>query len=738
MVKRFISIVDFHSSQHFSSFKDPFSVKYRKLDRDRRFRVHYVENIINDLTRKVYPYLSAFQSPLQAYRGYHRSVRFFQKVTGPFILSNILKVSMIPSKLRYDYLEYDKPEYRSSHPISYDSSVTRYAGVFPANVWFRPASIRPRKCDVPEAIELDEETRIKLNNSSVVSGSWTTGNHHASRYLTDGPKQLGFEAWMDAVQASFEVMPRFCAEMPIRSDMKYCNVKVTASPGPVSSLFAGNKGDCAPFSYQVAKWIWDKVNILEVGQFIDRAPYYPGGRARKHFLKWEPNKDVNDELRNYDPSTAYDSRLVQMPEFASQLVQMAWQSNFASYFHNSAFNKGTWVWLGQSMVHNGWKRLFPFYGKFCLEGDWEDFDVRVSRELIIIAFGVVFSYFADTVKSLRFISYCCMTFLNRLFIIPGGEMYYTSKGVPSGSVWTSDVDTIVNIIVWCKLILDDPFCKANNLHPRDFIGAFGGDDFLLGYPDGITSAPTWFFTRFSKTFLNWRIKGLKTGPMVNELDDDKSLAFYKTGLNYLLLPVTRVEEIIKRVILPEKKPRSTWNKWYAQSIGLPAPGKAREAFFSTVFKASFYAREGVSAAVPDIANLRVVDGMDMMMLRFEADRYFKEVVCSDVDINGGLSASSSVDKKKIVDIILEQGQGFYSPLNLLTAKAYIGLLYAVENAPVYDILYPLNVYCQAALRRKVSKKARRSRVKYAARSKLITEELTVLSTVRDFCALYGR
>lgn len=83
---------------------------------------------------------------------------------------------------------------------------------------------------------------------------------------------------------------------------------------------------------------------------------------------------------------------------------------------------------------------------YCL--DFSSFDASVNRQLLSIAWDILHSLFVfdDPWDELIF-DYCKELFINTPVIMPNGKLYLAKIGVPSGSLFTQIVDSIINLIL---------------------------------------------------------------------------------------------------------------------------------------------------------------------------------------------------------------------------------------------------------------------------------------------------
>jgi hypothetical protein len=568
-----------------------------------------------------------FATKSGAFSGLRTAVRAKTISLFPFNI-NVLKMkTLVPTKLRYQPEQMHAYGANQTLPIVTDGVSSFCEMPYPSNVGGRPGKLKPRKIDATPSLVPDDEVRVKNNMSMLIPGDWSYTQGHLQRYCKAAKINYTFEGLIDCIPDVLSILPRFKAEMPTKADLRHLGVNPDASPGICWNNFTNSKAGVAPSALKAAKRIWDDINNKGVAGVRDPSIYSTGGRSRRapvpgNFF----SPDVATQVRELGTSSGFDARLVQMPDFAWSLINQAWQKNFAQYMHNSKVNKGSWMWVGQSMVNRGWQRLYDFAKcGTCLEGDWKDFDATVSYQLIVVAFAVIASYFPDTHKTQQFFSIFCESFLNRKIVTPGDWVYTNTLGVPSGSNWTTDVGTVVSAFVAVYSVKHCEDFTQYGIKIKDMVGALAGDDFLFGFdlPDLVSGIGRGWELFVKETF-GMSIKGLIVNTLIND-DDDQCLSFLKTGINVFGHPVVRSGEMLKRVSMPETNYTATWDKWTSQTVQMPAPGKARELFFNAIEYLSDTEVDAITSTYQNLSGFNV-DSTEFDYLRNLADFYYENVV----------------------------------------------------------------------------------------------------------------
>jgi hypothetical protein len=98
----------------------------------------------------------------------------------------------------------------------------------------------------------------------------------------------------------------------------------------------------------------------------------------------------------------------------------------------------------------GWTKMSDtFKGcKFTFEGDASKFGRNVLPEIVETAFSITRSCYRDDRgidRGFRWMKEC---FINKILITPDGSQFKFSRGIPSGSVWTSWIGSLCTWIMW--------------------------------------------------------------------------------------------------------------------------------------------------------------------------------------------------------------------------------------------------------------------------------------------------
>jgi hypothetical protein len=138
------------------------------------------------------------------------------------------------------------------------------------------------------------------------------------------------------------------------------------------------------------------------------------------------------------------------------------------------------VAIGLELAGRGYERITRAFGGFhhVKAFDWSGFDSRVRENMLVAAFGVLRTCFRGDDQwldnlFLRFLSHT----LVKQVVVPGGYYYTLTKGIPSGSPFTSLIGSIVNWLVLVDLEIQAGGTKSVRANRR----LVYGDDFLQGF-----------------------------------------------------------------------------------------------------------------------------------------------------------------------------------------------------------------------------------------------------------------
>jgi hypothetical protein len=261
-----------------------------------------------------------------------------------------------------------------------------------------------------------------------------------------------------------------------------------------------------------------------------------------------------------DPGDRLKSRLILMPETPSALLE----STFAQPFTRMLSLVGGDIMIGTSMTDRGYRRVLapledaPHVKAF----DWSNFDARVREDMIVASFGIIRACFRgddawlDNVF-LRFISH----FLVKRVVVPGGWIYTLANGVPSGSPFTSIIDSLANWLV----LVDLEICSGGLSAPRRNRRRVYGDDFAIAFHAESLSKESFIDLAFRRWGFVAKESAALEGVAV-ATTADASLPFlsfrFPNGL-----PARPIQDALKIGLLPQKA-RFTYSAQAARTMYL--------------------------------------------------------------------------------------------------------------------------------------------------------------------------
>lgn len=123
----------------------------------------------------------------------------------------------------------------------------------------------------------------------------------------------------------------------------------------------------------------------------------------------------------------------------------------------SVFSRPIQKWMGQTIEWYGGGKDMPEIDRIIFNGrsrfqhsltvDYSGFDQSISNWLIYDAFDIIKQAFILNESERQLFDVIVNDFINKCFIGLDGELVFSNKGVPSGSMFTQIVDSIVNMLM---------------------------------------------------------------------------------------------------------------------------------------------------------------------------------------------------------------------------------------------------------------------------------------------------
>jgi len=134
------------------------------------------------------------------------------------------------------------------------------------------------------------------------------------------------------------------------------------------------------------------------------------------------------------------------------------------------------IQIGLNLRQGRFKHFFDQY-TYCpmvIEGDMKRFDQNANSSIITLAFSIIRSCYPQGKKWDLIFAYIMSGDLHKNICTPDGEVYKISKGIPTGSPFTTVLGCVVNWIAWTTT-----FSKLG-FSPEDYRLVCYGDDMLCG------------------------------------------------------------------------------------------------------------------------------------------------------------------------------------------------------------------------------------------------------------------
>lgn len=426
------------------------------------------------------------------------------------------------------------------------SPVCRWVGQTPFPIGSRPQKFRYFSREFVSF--LNETKDIKdyrhvlkdMPEQFIACGAWPTLVRELERFGEQVPHTFSWGEYSRGffVRKDRLIMPRILRK-PDSLEIYSQPINPKADPGLITRKeFGSTKAKCFGAVSHIAKMLYDKTAIKPTQ---DLSLWHIGGRERR-------NKLV--------PGTKVRSRPVWMPEMSSSLLAQLYSRPIMSGIQNlQGQSLDMEVMCGSSFNHNGWDKFRKrFVRKLnIIHADWKNFDSSIVEEVMVLAFGIARScYPEDEVIDNHFL-FIASGFIHKQVALPGRFIYMISKGVPSGSSFTTIIDTLCCWIVWSAIMN-----KLVGKECRDLDMALYGDDSMVTLPVNFSLPP-----KIEEKILMWT--GMVVDPFkvssfesIHVPEDNSS--FLKT-VSYHGLPGRNTADVTQILMYPTKQNKG----WYDNS-----------------------------------------------------------------------------------------------------------------------------------------------------------------------------
>jgi len=401
------------------------------------------------------------------------------------------------------------PRYVSGHPVSLErNSVSKLfkasdvfaqlrfkerleegpGGYFVGTIPRTKAPNRPQNFTLPYLdVELMEEydplaPACDGITECVMGGSWDS-NYSVLQNALDADLTTDFH-----LSDFSKVVADYGSELQLRhigfpscTDTAEVHLNPTAFTGLYSSVMLSNKLEAYPTTSLQARELFSRIS--EEGPEMDPTVWTAMGRSKRNAKPW------GERLK---------SRLVQAPEdYWARYVGV-----FAEPVTNQFLDTAGVVLLGEPAVGGSLsQRMQQIRTEKVLELDWGNFDSTVRLQMKRAALALAWTCYNTSAESDNHLLSVASSILSYNLITPDGGIWHLNNGVPSGSPFTSIVDTLAN---WLALRLAGEHLPRFRA-PLGCISVYG-DDTLLGLPGDVSETDLQSFIHFCTTRIGFKVE----------------------------------------------------------------------------------------------------------------------------------------------------------------------------------------------------------------------------------------
>jgi len=314
-------------------------------------------------------------------------------------------------------------------------------------------------------------------------------------------------------------MPKFSVG-PTEGDIAYVEINPEASAGIwfkqearkrgfSSSKYGLGKGGFASGILSTSQFTW---RLIEEGVLWDwGVPAEQGGRAK---------------VTTFDHATDNIKDIKTRIVCVADATFIAVVSNVSQFWLREAgedFRRKSVLWIGQSMTHNQWIRLYQFEGcDLMFEADGSQFDESLTESVVGCAIRIWSDSFPKSRRMKRIFRFIKNSHKKWHFLDPRGHCYRVNGGMNSGSGDTTIVNSLCNFIIWTSIANLCPEFKGLDWDAVEM--AYMGDDVVLGFKGEnakIWRGADWEKVReWADNELNYKFSGEKFGKWNPNKDED--------------------------------------------------------------------------------------------------------------------------------------------------------------------------------------------------------------------------
>jgi hypothetical protein len=298
-----------------------------------------------------------------------------------------------------------------------------------------------------------------------VEGAWPTQQQEFLAYCRPSACDHGIEYYFDLIKDDLDgiKLPKI-PDLPLDYLFK-TGTNPDSTAGLLSSLLFPGKNTHKVKDRYIKEVSYDLLKRKIVKELTgDVSLWTVGGRTRSQKFV------VGESLR---------SRLLIMPEGYSKIIK-SWvvDTFYDESVRLNSYHPENEVQIGLNLRQG---RFNSFFDRFTecfnvLEADMKRFDQHTNKSILTLAFCILRSCYPKTVKWDRIFFFCMSSDIHKNIVTPDGHVYKISRGIPTGSPFTTVIGCLVNWIAWtvCFRIL--------GVSRRMYRLVCYGDDMLAGFP----------------------------------------------------------------------------------------------------------------------------------------------------------------------------------------------------------------------------------------------------------------
>jgi hypothetical protein len=265
---------------------------------------------------------------------------------------------------------------------------------------------------------------------------------------------------------------------PTAEDIQYTSIVPDTSPGilykilakesKLSSLLYGQKkGAFAASILATSMWLFKGIVDGSIQEW--KVPVEIGGREKVTTFS------MRDQMVGKDMHT----RIVSVMD-ATLVVFVSTLCQFFIREAGANFKKNSCLWIGQSMTHLGWGRLYSFEEcEVLVECDGNKYDQNLPPQVVSAAIYIFRDVFPGSQDFENIFKFLQRLHSDWCFIDPNGHVYRVKGGMNSGGGDTTLLNSICNFIIWIMTLVTCPYFFGVDIDECVF--SFMGDDVKMGF-----------------------------------------------------------------------------------------------------------------------------------------------------------------------------------------------------------------------------------------------------------------